>query len=114
MIETQTLTIPEAGREYFGLSRNAAYAAAKCGEHPYNTDRQAFARSRSCARANVECNDEDGSLIRKMKKLSLSHGSDIGRSRGGTLAMKIEGQTAYGGDHQGRVLVSHARQLLEP
>jgi hypothetical protein len=34
MIETQALTIPEAGREYFGLSRNAAYAAAKRGDIP--------------------------------------------------------------------------------
>jgi hypothetical protein len=30
----QTLTIPEAGRVYFGLCRNAAYAAAKRGEIP--------------------------------------------------------------------------------
>jgi hypothetical protein len=34
MIETQTLTIPEAGKTYFGLSRNAAYAAAKRGDIP--------------------------------------------------------------------------------
>jgi hypothetical protein len=31
---TMTLTVPEAGRVYFGLSRNAAYAAAKRGEIP--------------------------------------------------------------------------------
>jgi hypothetical protein len=30
----QTVTIPEAGRAYFGLSRNAAYAAAKRGDIP--------------------------------------------------------------------------------
>jgi hypothetical protein len=30
----QTLTIPDAGRIYFGLCRNAAYAAAKRGEIP--------------------------------------------------------------------------------
>jgi hypothetical protein len=30
----QTLTIPEAGKLYFGLCRNAAYAAAKRGDIP--------------------------------------------------------------------------------
>jgi hypothetical protein len=34
MIETQTITIPEAGRMYFGLSRNASYAAARRGDIP--------------------------------------------------------------------------------
>jgi hypothetical protein len=34
MIETQTLTIPEAGKLYFSLSRNASYAAAKRGDIP--------------------------------------------------------------------------------
>jgi len=29
-----TLTVPEAGRRYFGLSRNGAYAAAARGELP--------------------------------------------------------------------------------
>ena len=29
-----TLSVPEAGRRYFGLSRNAAYAAADRGEIP--------------------------------------------------------------------------------
>jgi excisionase family DNA binding protein len=29
-----TLTVPEAGQKYFGLSRNAAYAAAARGELP--------------------------------------------------------------------------------
>ena len=29
-----TLSVPEAGKEYFGLSRNAAYAAAGRGEIP--------------------------------------------------------------------------------
>jgi hypothetical protein len=29
-----TLTIPEAGKTYFGLCRNAAYAAAKRGDIP--------------------------------------------------------------------------------
>ena len=29
-----TLSVPEAGKTYFGLSRNAAYAAAKRGEIP--------------------------------------------------------------------------------
>ncbi len=33
-IQTQTLTIPEAGKLYFGLCRNAAYAAAKRGDLP--------------------------------------------------------------------------------
>jgi hypothetical protein len=32
--QSQTLTIPEAGKLYFGLCRNAAYAAAKRGEIP--------------------------------------------------------------------------------
>jgi hypothetical protein len=30
----KTITVPAAGREYFGLSRNAAYAAAQRGEIP--------------------------------------------------------------------------------
>jgi Helix-turn-helix domain len=29
-----TLSVPEAGRRYFGLSRNGAYAAADRGEIP--------------------------------------------------------------------------------
>ncbi|MGF6433582.1 helix-turn-helix domain-containing protein [Bradyrhizobium elkanii] len=29
-----TISVPEAGRLYFGLSRNAAYAAAERGEIP--------------------------------------------------------------------------------
>jgi hypothetical protein len=34
MTSPQTLTIPEAGKTYFGLSRNGSYAAAKRGEIP--------------------------------------------------------------------------------
>jgi hypothetical protein len=34
MIESQTLTIPEAGKLYFGLSRNGSYAAARRGDIP--------------------------------------------------------------------------------
>jgi excisionase family DNA binding protein len=30
----QTLSVPEAGAKYFGLSRNGAYDAAKRGEIP--------------------------------------------------------------------------------
>jgi hypothetical protein len=30
----KTITVPDAGREYYGLSRNAAYAAAKRGDIP--------------------------------------------------------------------------------
>lgn len=30
----KTITVPEAGKEYFGLSRNAAYAAAERGDIP--------------------------------------------------------------------------------
>jgi hypothetical protein len=30
----KTLTVPEAGRRYFGLSRGAAYAAAARGQIP--------------------------------------------------------------------------------
>ena len=29
-----TLSVPEAGKRYFGLARNASYAAAKRGELP--------------------------------------------------------------------------------
>jgi len=29
-----TISVPEAGRSYFGMSRNAAYAAAARGEIP--------------------------------------------------------------------------------
>ena len=32
--EPKTLPVPEAGRRYFGLGRNASYAAAKRGEIP--------------------------------------------------------------------------------
>jgi excisionase family DNA binding protein len=32
--ERKTLTVPEAGKEYFGLSKNASYAAAVRGEIP--------------------------------------------------------------------------------
>ena len=30
----KTMTVPEAGKEYFGLSRNASYAAAERGDLP--------------------------------------------------------------------------------
>ena len=30
----KTLTVPKAGREYFGLSRNSSYEAAKRGDIP--------------------------------------------------------------------------------
>ena len=30
----KTITVPEAGKEYFGLSRNASYAAAERGDIP--------------------------------------------------------------------------------
>jgi Helix-turn-helix domain len=30
----KTLTVPEAGKEYFGLSRNGSYAAAGRGDIP--------------------------------------------------------------------------------
>jgi hypothetical protein len=30
----KTITVPEAGKEYFGLSKNASYAAAVRGEIP--------------------------------------------------------------------------------
>jgi hypothetical protein len=32
--EPLTISVPEAGERYFGLSRNAAYAAAERGEIP--------------------------------------------------------------------------------
>jgi hypothetical protein len=34
MSQPQTLTIPEAGMTYFGLSRNGSYAAARRGDIP--------------------------------------------------------------------------------
>jgi hypothetical protein len=34
MVEPKTLSVPEAGRRYFGLSRNASYEAAKRGDLP--------------------------------------------------------------------------------
>lgn len=33
-MEPKTLTVPEAGRAYFGLGRNASYDAARRGEIP--------------------------------------------------------------------------------
>ena len=33
-LQTHTMTVPDAGRIYFGLCRNAAYAAAKRGDIP--------------------------------------------------------------------------------
>jgi helix-turn-helix protein len=32
--DQKTISVPEAGRRYFGLSRNGAYAAAERGEIP--------------------------------------------------------------------------------
>lgn len=34
MTESKTLSVPEAGREYFGLSKNGAYEAARRGDIP--------------------------------------------------------------------------------
>jgi hypothetical protein len=34
MTTVHTLSVPEAGQQYFGLGRNAAYAAAKRGDLP--------------------------------------------------------------------------------
>jgi hypothetical protein len=34
MDERKTITVPQAGREYFGLGRNASYEAARRGEIP--------------------------------------------------------------------------------
>jgi hypothetical protein len=33
-IQAKTITVPEAGKEYFGLSRNGSYAAAQRGDIP--------------------------------------------------------------------------------
>jgi hypothetical protein len=33
-VERKTISVPEAGREYFGLSRNSSYEAARRGEIP--------------------------------------------------------------------------------
>jgi hypothetical protein len=32
--QPKTMTVPEAGRQYFGIARNASYDAAKRGEIP--------------------------------------------------------------------------------
>ena len=34
-ITCETLSIPEAGKKYFGLSRNGSYAAAEAGAIPW-------------------------------------------------------------------------------
>ncbi len=34
MTDCKTMSVPEAGETYFGLSRNASYQAAKRGEIP--------------------------------------------------------------------------------
>jgi hypothetical protein len=34
MDDCKTLTVPEAGKRYFGLGRNASYEAAKRGDLP--------------------------------------------------------------------------------
>jgi hypothetical protein len=34
MTPNKTLSVPDAGREYFGLSRNGSYEAAKRGDIP--------------------------------------------------------------------------------
>jgi hypothetical protein len=34
IMEPKTLSIPEAGRRYFGLSRHGSYRAAKTGDLP--------------------------------------------------------------------------------
>ena len=34
MTQLKTLSVPDAGREYFGISKNAAYDAARRGEIP--------------------------------------------------------------------------------
>jgi hypothetical protein len=34
MSEPKTMTVPQAGKEYFGMGRNASYAAAERGDIP--------------------------------------------------------------------------------
>ena len=34
MVEVKTLSVPDAGRIYFGLSKNSSYAAAQRGDIP--------------------------------------------------------------------------------
>ena len=48
-----TLTVPEAGKKYFGLSRNGAYDAAARGDLPHDQDRAPAARPRARARTNA-------------------------------------------------------------
>jgi hypothetical protein len=48
-----TLSVPEAGKRYFALSRNAAYAAAARGEISDCKDRTPAARARKGLRANA-------------------------------------------------------------
>ena len=38
-----TITVPEAGKRYFSMSRGASYAAAERGEIPTGADRSPFA-----------------------------------------------------------------------
>ena len=40
MDQPKTLTVPEAGRVYFSLGRNASYEAARRGDIPTIQDRQ--------------------------------------------------------------------------
>ena len=42
-----TMTVPEAGRRYFGSSRNGSYDAARRGEIPTIAGRPSAARPRS-------------------------------------------------------------------
>jgi hypothetical protein len=67
MDEPKTLTVPEAGRVYFDLGRNASYEAARRGEIGHRLAsansalksswrqlrRQADGRTRSCDRAEL-------------------------------------------------------------
>jgi len=48
----KTLPVPEAGRKYFGLGRNASYAAAKRGD-PDNTDRATPSGAGRCPRTKA-------------------------------------------------------------
>jgi hypothetical protein len=42
-----TISVPAAGKKYFGLSRNGAYDAAARGDLPTHQDWQTFAGARA-------------------------------------------------------------------
>ena len=60
-----TMTVPDAGRIYFGLCRNAAYAAAKRGEIPTIKIGRLFRVPVRALEQKLELDDEAGCVSRK-------------------------------------------------